>query len=120
MNGCFDKGHAYTGLSRVKDWNCLQIVGFQEAYLRTDGLVDRFHKAIEKGEDSVKSFLINDAGVWWYCFLGQSGKLCPTASRRSGLNQFQKWIMKHGPGGGYSGHYGRLGDGWVEVALGKV
>ena len=27
--------------------------------------------------------------------------------------------MKHGPVAGYSGHYGRIVDGWVEVALGK-
>lgn len=41
-------------------------------------------------------------GVWWYCFLKDEGDwvlrmVCPTTSGRRGLNQFQKWIMRHGP-----------------------
>ena len=148
MKGCFDKGHAYTGLSRVKDWKCLQIRNFSEDYLRTDGLVNKFHRSIDEGEDAVKKFLIEYAGelvvaareatcrllsgvsqffvsgIWWYPYLKDTdllGKLCEVAAykKKRKMNQLQKWIEKHGPSDKYNGHYGSFDYEWLEAAFGE-
>lgn len=53
LTGCFEKGQAYTALSRASDINRLKVVGFQSSCVMCDPAVVAFERqlAVENGQD---------------------------------------------------------------------
>ena len=106
LQGCFTSGQAYVALSRARTMLGLQIKNFNPRHVKIDPLVAGFYDALDK--QCVKSFLENEAGIWWFPVLSSPGWLnmfrnASHRNARENARQFRDWEAEYTPFEGYKG-----------------
>mmetsp|Transcript_45674 Transcript_45674/g.111277 ORF Transcript_45674/g.111277 Transcript_45674/m.111277 type:complete len:108 (+) Transcript_45674:322-645(+) len=94
----------------------LQIKNFSHHHVKTDPLVDRFYEALDGGDGAMKTFLEEEAGLWWFPILRFPSwlRMFTSSRNRDALEScevFYDWFQTYKPVEGYSGwgseHYGK-------------
>jgi hypothetical protein len=111
--GCWDDGHAYTGVSRARELLGFEMRHFKANLVRADPLVLEFYEVVKMGSQSAMDmFLRERAGMWWYPLLNHHellSMLCHTCEDKENRvkgaesKQFLAWLKKYGPNSSYSG-----------------
>lgn len=106
LNGCFTSGQAYVALSRARTMLGLQIKNFDPKHVKIEPLVSHFYEALDRG--NMKSFLEEEAGIWWFPILDAPAWLdmfCNASNQKAKENaeQFCSWVNEYRPLEGYRG-----------------